>query len=125
MFHQISKSITAVACATAVTLSATAFAKRPYYNDKKAPNSQEDLKAIQKSLQENLEQARAATVCIQIAGASGTGVIISEDGLILTAAHVSSGVGKTMDVVMEDGTKHKAISLGLHSETDAAMMQII
>ena len=46
MFHQISKSITAVACATAVTLSATAFAKRPYYNDKKAPNSQEDLKAM-------------------------------------------------------------------------------
>lgn len=100
-----------------------AFAERPYYNDKKVPNA-EDLVAIQKSLQDNLAQARAATVCIQLGQGSGSGAIVSEDGLILTAAHVSSGVGKEMTVVMEDGTKHKAISLGLDSETDAAMIQI-
>lgn len=125
MLHHISKSLTAITCAAAVICSATALAERQYYNDKKAPDSQDDLKAIQKSLQDHLAKARAATVCIQIGQGSGTGVIVSEDGLILTAAHVSTGVGKTMDVVMEDGTKHKAISLGLHSDTDAAMMQII
>jgi len=98
--------------------------ERPYFNDKKAPNA-EDLIAIQKLLQKNVEQARKATICIQLdQGGSGSGVIISEDGLVLTAAHVSTGVDKKLTVVMEDGTEHEAISLGLHSETDAAMVQI-
>ncbi len=102
----------------------TACAERPYYNDKKVPNA-EDLMEIEKSLKASLEKVRAATVCIQMGQGSGSGVIISEDGLILTAAHVSTGVGKKMNIVMEDGTKHKVISLGLHSETDAAMLQIL
>ncbi len=107
-----------------VMISATTVsAERSYFNDKKVPNA-EDLMAIQKRLQESLEHARAATVCIQLGKGSGSGVIVNESGLILTAAHVSSGVGKELTIVMEDGTKHKAISLGLHSGTDAAMVQI-
>ena len=98
--------------------------KRPYYNDKKAPHA-EDLLAIQKQLQKSAEQARKATVCIQLdKGGSGSGIIVSEDGLVLTAAHVSTGVDKKLTVVMEDGTEYEAISLGLHSETDAAMVKI-
>ena len=57
-------------------------------------------------------------------GGSGSGVIVSEKGLVLTAAHVSAGVGKKMTVIMEDGTRYKAISLGLVASTDAAMVQI-
>lgn len=102
----------------------TACASRPYYNDKKVPTA-EDLMEIEKSLKANLAKVRAATVCIQMGQGSGSGVIISEDGLILTAAHVSTGVGKKMKIVMEDGTKYDVISLGLQSENDAAMMQII
>ena len=115
--------VTTIGLVTLAVSSMTASAERPYFNDKKVPDA-EDLMAIQKMLQKNLAQARAATVCIQLGGGSGTGVIVSEDGLVLTAAHVSSGVGKELTLVMEDGTKHKAISLGLHSETDAAMVQI-
>lgn len=99
------------------------IAERPYFNDKKVPEAK-DLKAIQELLQKNLEQARAATVCIQLGKGSGSGVIISEDGLILSAAHVSAGVDKELTVIMEDGKKYKARSLGLHSETDAAMIKI-
>ncbi len=98
--------------------------KRPYYNDKSVPNG-DDIIAIQKDLQKNLAHARAATVCIQMGLGSGSGVIVSEDGLVLTAAHVSSGVGKKLTIVMEDGTKHKAITLGLNSEQDAAMLKIL
>jgi len=98
-------------------------AERPYFNDKKIPNTR-DLLEIQKLLQKNKDKARAATVCIKIGQGSGSGVIVSEDGLILTAAHVSSGINKDLIIVMEDGTEHKAISLGLDSETDAAMVQI-
>lgn len=97
---------------------------RPYFNDKKVPDSREDLLAIQEALIKNLPRARAATVCIQIGQGSGSGVIISEDGVILTAAHVSGGTNKKLKIVMEDGTELEAVSLGLDSETDAAMMKI-
>ncbi len=97
---------------------------RPYINDKKAPEDSKDLLAIQKAVQEVLPKARAATVCIELGEGSGTGVIVSADGLILTAAHVSSGVGKKITVIMEDGARHKAETLGLVSDTDAAMARL-
>lgn len=97
--------------------------KRPYFNDKKVPDAK-DLIAIQELLQKNLIKARAATVCIQLEKGSGSGVIVSEDGLILTAAHVSTGTNKELTIIMEDGKELKARSLGLNAENDAAMIQI-
>lgn len=97
--------------------------ERPYFNDKKAPNA-EDLSAIQKLLQKSTEKVRPATVCIQLSQGSGSGVIVSPDGLVLTAAHVSAGVNKELTVIMEDGKKYKARSQGLNSDNDAAMIQI-
>ena len=97
---------------------------RPYINDKKAPEDAKDLQAIQTALQKALPKARTATVCIELGEGSGTGVIVSPDGLILTAAHVSTGVGKKVTVIMEDGTKRKAETLGLVADTDAAMIRI-
>jgi len=98
--------------------------KRPYFNDQKAPESLEDLRAIQKAVQSHLENARAATVCIELEEGTGTGVIISPEGLVLTAAHVSTGIDVPLTLVLEDGRKFKAKSLGLNSENDAAMVQI-
>ena len=97
---------------------------RLYFNDKKAPENRKDLEAIQAALVKVLPQARAATVCIEIGEGSGSGVIVSADGLILTAAHVSGGVNKKVTVVLEDGTRLKAETLGLVSDTDAAMVRI-
>lgn len=97
---------------------------RLYVNDKKAPENRKDLEAIQSALSKVLPQARAATVCIDLGEGSGSGVIVSADGLVLTAAHVSTGVKKKLTVILEDGTKLKAESLGLHSEVDAAMIRI-
>lgn len=101
-----------------------ALADRPAFNDKVAPQTLEDFREIQKALQSGLERTRAATVCLQMGGGSGSAVIISEDGLVLTAAHVTGKVGAEITVVMEDGRKLKGKSLGLNSETDSAMLQI-
>lgn len=99
-------------------------AERPYFNDKKAPESREDLEAIQKALSKVLPKVREATVCIDIGDGSGSGVIVSADGLVLTAAHVSTGVGKDVTVILEDGRKLKAETLGLVASVDAAMIKI-
>lgn len=98
---------------------------REYVNDLKAPESRKDLETIQKAVEKGLPQARAATVCIEIKDGSGTGVIVSEDGLVLTAAHVATGVKKKVTVILEDGTRLKAETLGLLADKDAAMIRIL
>jgi serine protease Do len=108
----------------ALAWPASADQGRLYINDKKAPENRQDLEAIQSALISVLEHARAATVCIDLGEGSGSGVIISEDGLVLTAAHVSGGVNKDLTVVMEDGRKFKAESLGVVADSDAAMVRI-
>ena len=109
---------------TSLPWGATAAEGRLYVNDLKAPATRKDLEAIQKSLADALPKARAATVAIEIKQGSGSGVIISADGLVLTAAHVATGVGKKVTVVLEDGTKLKAETLGLVADKDAAMLKI-
>lgn len=101
------------------------FAERPAFNDKEAPGNLDDLREIQQALQSNLDRARAATICLQMGGGSGSAVIISEDGLVLTAAHVTGKVDEEIKVIMEDGRELKGVSLGLNSETDSAMLQIV
>jgi serine protease Do len=99
-------------------------ADRLYVNDKKAPEDRKDLLAIQTTLQKALPHARAATVGIELDEGSGSGVIVSADGIVLTAAHVSAGVKKKLTVVLEDGTRLPAETLGLVADTDAAMIRI-
>lgn len=94
-------------------------------NNKKVPAGTEDMLAIEKALKSALPGAREATVCLELGQGSGSGVIISSDGLILTAAHVTGGVGKEITVILADGRKVKCESLGLSSETDCAMAKII
>lgn len=99
-------------------------ADRPAFNDKAAPQTLDDFREIQEALQSHLKRARAATVCLEMGGGSGSAVIISEDGLVLSAAHVTAKVGSEIEVILEDGTKYKGTALGLNSETDSAMLQI-
>lgn len=107
----------------AVACLQNADARNPV-NDLKAPESRKDLEAIQQALGAALPQARAATVCIEIGEGSGSGVIVSADGLVLTAAHVAMIPNKGVTVVMEDGRKFKAKTLGLVAGSDAAMLKI-
>ncbi len=93
-------------------------------NDLKAPQTLRDLKDIQNALEASLPKSRAATVCIEMEDGSGSGVIVSPDGLVMTAAHVATGVKKKVTVVLEDGTKLKAETLGLVADKDAALIKI-
>ena len=109
-------------------LAAVAFsqnANRLSVNDKKVPESEDDLRAIESALKSALQTAKKATVCLELGQGSGSGVIISPDGLILTAAHVTGGVGKEITAILADGSKVKCESLGLNSDTDCAMAKII
>ena len=118
------KATFATVLACFVAFAATGLA-RPFINDKPAPQDRGDLEVIQSLLHRHLPAARAATVVMELDEGSGSGVIVSADGLILTAAHVSMAVDKDLTVVLEDGTRHEAVSLGLVASSDAAMVQLL
>ncbi len=83
-----------------------------------------ELLKIQSDVQKLLPRVRQALVAIQSGDGTASGVIISADGLMLTAAHVPNGPGKDMKVILEDGTVTTAKSLGLDKTTDAALAQL-
>ena len=92
--------------------------------DKQAPQGIEDLVAIQERLRSLLPQTKAALVSIEAIDGAGSGVIVSEDGLVLTAAHVIGTTGKRMFVRLPDGKRAPAVSLGGSEISDAGMLQI-
>ncbi|MCM8533571.1 MAG: trypsin-like peptidase domain-containing protein [Lentisphaeraceae bacterium] len=86
-----------------------------------------DLKELQK-VQEKIKslqaKARSVTVGLSARGASGSGVIVSEDGIIATAAHISTEPNTPVKVYLENGTTYNAIALGLHPKADVALIKI-
>lgn len=92
---------------------------------KKFPENKKDLFAIQQKLQELLPKAKKGLVAIEANDGAGSGVIISPQGLILTAAHVIGKTGKKMKVRFSNGKRASAISLGGSEISDAGMLKII
>ena len=91
---------------------------------KTAPENINDLIEIQNRLRSLLPGAKAALVSIEAADGAGSGIIVSEDGLVLTAAHVTGSTGKKMYVRLPNGKRAPAISLGGSEISDAGMLQI-
>lgn len=80
------------------------------------------------SIQEIYQKVNPSTVTV-LTGMSdgsamvGTGVIFTEDGYILTNAHVIAG-GSECYVVLDTGENHRARLLGLDEEKDLAVIKI-
>ena len=85
-----------------------------------------DLKKLQSRVVEVVRKNTAVTVSLisSEVGASGSGVIVSPDGLILTAAHVIEG-SEFMTVVFPDGSQEKARVLGANFSRDAAIAKLL
>ncbi len=83
------------------------------------------LKKLETTLTDMVPRVMPATVCLvgKDSGASGSGVIVNAEGLILTASHVIEGE-EVMEVLFPDGKQHKARVLGANYTKDAAMIQL-
>lgn len=86
------------------------------------------LKGLQADVQAIPGRCAYATVCIVGSAngktASGSGVVVSEDGIILTAAHVLDGLGDIATVFFPNCRSFPAKLLGSDFDRDAAMLQI-
>ena len=89
------------------------------------PKTLADLKALQSQQSKVAEKINLVTVNLQHGSTQGSGVIINEDGFILTAAHVAGRPKQRMTVVLHDGRRVEAISMGLNRDSDAGLVRII
>ncbi|MBN8456428.1 MAG: trypsin-like peptidase domain-containing protein [Verrucomicrobia bacterium] len=86
----------------------------------------DDLRQLDRKLVSMADRTAAATVSLMSAngGAAGSGVIVSKEGLILSAGHVSSAMTGDIVVLFADGKRAKAEPLGADFDRDAAMLRI-
>jgi serine protease Do len=86
--------------------------------------SEPDLAALEAKVKSVAQQTLPATVALvsEDTNSSGSGVIVSADGLILTAAHVVQGA-KEMFVVFPDGEQITGKVLGANYSKDIAMVR--
>jgi serine protease Do len=92
--------------------------------DKAVPESKQDLQAIQRHVQGLLKKTMPATVGLFVRGAQGSGVIVTKDGKILTAGHVSGTADTKCKIVMPDGRTLTGKTLGANHGIDSGMIQI-
>jgi serine protease Do len=91
-----------------------------------APRGLADLRAMQTHVQKLTDQITKCTVGVQVGAAWGSGVIISKDGYVLTAAHVAGKPNRVRDVkfTLADGRSVNGKTLGLFRTMDAGLMKI-
>lgn len=88
------------------------------------PESVAELKSLQAAVKEVVDKCSPVTVGIFVGMGAGSGVIVSEDGLVLTAAHVSGKAGEECTVVLPSGKRVRAKTLGTNDAVDSGMVQI-
>ncbi len=98
----------------------------PEKEAEKAPlvNGLKDLRQLNQKMVDLAGKATSATVSLIGGRGAGSGVVVSSDGLILSAAHVVSALGDEVTVLFPDGKRAKAKPLGADFDRDAAMLKI-
>lgn len=88
------------------------------------PASLVELRRMEQHQRQLCAKVLACTVGIVIGPSHGSGVIISEDGYVLTAAHVAGAPNRKAIMILPDGREIAGVSLGLYRTLDAGLMKI-
>ena len=98
------------------------------------PEDIPELKALEARVKSVVDKCTPSTVAILIGVGAGSGVIVNEDGLVLTpptSSRASRGwvpptkPGKECTIILRDGKRVKGKTLGINDRTDSGMVQII
>jgi serine protease Do len=91
---------------------------------KPTPLSLRDLKAMEQHFKKLVGRVSPAVVAVRVGYGTGSGVVISEDGLVLTAAHVCDEPNRNVFFTFPDGKTAHGKTLGTNHELDAGLMKI-
>lgn len=88
------------------------------------PRDKNELVLLQKQQASLSKLLPLVTVNLQHGNTQGSGVIVSGDGYILTAAHVAGKASQRIQITLHDGTRIEGESLGLNRNEDAGVVKI-
>lgn len=105
------------------------------------PETLDELKSLQSTVKGVVDKCTPATVAVLYGSSAGSGVIVNEDGLVLTAAHVIRDyeapkkgslegkavpfkAGSIVQIMLPDGKKVEGKTLGINEGMDSGMVQI-
>ena len=130
-------------CLVVLSAAAQAPAADPKWNPSRntAPEDIAELKSLQESVKSVVDKCTPATVALLFGNSTGSGVIVSEDGLVLTAAHVIRDYkapafgrmegeaqpftsGKSITIMLPSGKRVQGKTLGINAGDDSGMVQI-
>jgi len=89
------------------------------------PRSIRELQLLEDQQSKVSQKIIEVTVNVQQGTAQGSGVIITPDGYVLTAAHVAGKPGREATVILSDGRRVRAKTLGTNRGMDAGLIQIL
>lgn len=92
------------------------------------PTVQEDALTVPQIYQKNIDSVVAITTYVQQGGyevpaGTGTGIVMTENGYIITNAHVVDGGTKIM-VKLNNGSEYQATIIGSDSKVDIAVVKV-
>ena len=86
--------------------------------------SLEDLERFEERVMAAGRKGAAATVGLRIGASQGSGVIVTPEGIILTAAHVFPEAGGRAQVTLADGKRVFAKTLGRQEQEDFGLLKL-
>lgn len=87
--------------------------------------SLQEIRAREQQIKDVVAKTTKAMVAISDGMGSGSGVIVSEDGLILTAGHVIMSDARVFSITLYDGRQVDAKIMGGNLDIDAGMLKIV
>lgn len=88
------------------------------------PKTRAQLRLLQEQVRRVVAAGRPVTVAVEMNDSVGSGVIVSADGLVLTAGHVCVEPKRDVWVRFPDNSRVKAQSLGVNHRLDSGMVKI-
>ena len=96
---------------------ATAFTKA-------TPGTIAELRLMEQQVTALVARVSTAVVAVEVGSASGSGVVISTDGLVLTAGHVCGRPNRNVSFTFPDGKTARGKTLGVDRDSDTGLMRI-
>jgi V8-like Glu-specific endopeptidase len=91
---------------------------------KEAPKDLKELRALETQVKKVLDKTIACTVGVRVDAAQGSGVIVTEDGYVLTAGHVSGKPDRDVELILPSGKVLKGKTLGQNTAIDSGLIKI-
>ncbi len=88
------------------------------------PRTIQELLALERQQIKVSAKIAEVTVNVLQGSAQGSGVIVSPEGFVLTAAHVAGKPGRNTKITLSDGRQVNGKTLGMDRSVDAGLIQI-